>query len=142
MGPGILCCMSPVCGLGAGKLTLPPPPPPVSLMLPGVLGVCGPGVYLLGCIPPPPLPPSLLGLPLFPLPPPAEGVGGPPPPIWPPEGSILFWSIGAPETGGERRSDSRRLVLGCLWMVSSCPSRGFKYWICWGDGTGIKLASL
>lgn len=45
-------------------------------------------------------------------------------------------------TGGDRRSDSRRLVLGCFWMVSSWPSRGFKYCICCGDGTGIRLTSL
>ena len=44
--------------------------------------------------------------------------------------------------GGDRRSDSLRLVFGCFWMVSSCPSRGFKYCICCGEGTGIRLTSL
>lgn len=33
-------------------------------------------------------------------------------------------------------------LLGCFWMVSSWPSNWFKYWICCGDGTGIKLGSL
>lgn len=33
-------------------------------------------------------------------------------------------------------------LLGCFWMVNSWPSNWFKYWICCGDGTGIKLGSL
>lgn len=37
---------------------------------------------------------------------------------------------------------SLRLVFGCFCMVSSWPSNVFKYWICCGDGTGIKLGSL
>ena len=42
---------------------------------------------------------------------------------------------------GETKSESLKLVLGCFCMVSSCPSKRGN-WICWGDGTGIRLASL
>lgn len=102
-----------------------------AVILPGVCGVWGP------CCPPGP--PAEVG-------PPPDGVGGPapigpggwgggPPPT--DDGSI-----GVPVTGGDRRSDSLRLVFGCFWMVSSCPSRGFKYCICCGEGTGIRLTSL
>ena len=37
---------------------------------------------------------------------------------------------------------SFRLVFGCFWIVSSWPSNVFRYWICCGDGTGIKFGSL
>ena len=37
---------------------------------------------------------------------------------------------------------SFRLVLGCFWIVSSWPSNVFRYWICCGEGTGIKFGSL
>ena len=53
----------------------------------------------------------------------------------------LLWSKNQ-TYDGDKRSWSLRLVFGCFWMVSSCPSKGFKYWICWGDGTGIRLASF
>ena len=43
---------------------------------------------------------------------------------------------------GDMISVSRRLVLGCFWMVSSWPSRGLRYCICCGEGTGMRLASL
>ena len=39
-------------------------------------------------------------------------------------------------------SVSRKLVLGCFCMVSSWASKAFRYWICCGDGTGIRLGSL
>uniref|UniRef100_A0A224Y4G6 Putative secreted protein n=1 Tax=Panstrongylus lignarius TaxID=156445 RepID=A0A224Y4G6_9HEMI len=37
---------------------------------------------------------------------------------------------------------SFKLVLGCFCIVNSWPSNVFKYWICCGDGTGIKFGSL
>ena len=39
-------------------------------------------------------------------------------------------------------SVSRRLVFGCFWIVSSWASNAFRYWICWGDGTGIRFGSF
>ena len=42
---------------------------------------------------------------------------------------------------GDTRSESLRLVLGCFWMVSSCPSSSGN-WICCGEGTGIRFASF
>ena len=38
-------------------------------------------------------------------------------------------------------SESRREVFGCFCIVSSWPSSKGN-WICCGDGTGIRLASL
>lgn len=79
--------------------------------LPGVLGVFGP-VYFGGR--------SFM----------LEGVVGPPRGVL---GPPLFESgcgVVALGTEGERMSGSRRLVFGCFWMVSSWPSRGFRYWIC------------
>ncbi len=43
---------------------------------------------------------------------------------------------------GDIMSGSLRQVFGCFCMVSSCPSSGLRNWICCGDGTGIRLASL
>lgn len=37
---------------------------------------------------------------------------------------------------------SLTLVFGCFCIVSSWPSKAFKYWICCGDGTGIRFGSL
>jgi len=37
--------------------------------------------------------------------------------------------------------ESFKPVLGCFWMVSSWPSNVLRYWMCWGEGTGIKLGS-
>lgn len=50
---------------------------------------------------------------------------------------------GGPSTyGGDIMFPSLRLVFGCFCMMSSCPSKVFRYWICWGEGTGMRFGSL
>lgn len=44
--------------------------------------------------------------------------------------------------GEDIKFPSLRLVLGCFWMISSCPSKVFRYCICCGEGTGMRFGSL
>lgn len=51
-------------------------------------------------------------------------------------------NIKAKTYGGDMMFPSFRLVLGCFCIISSCPSNVLRYWICCGEGTGIRLGSL
>ena len=55
---------------------------------------------------------------------------------------MLYYIMNAITYVGDLIFVSFRLVFGCFWMVSSWPSNVFRYWICCGEGTGIKFGSL